>query len=161
MVISNGDLLGPSFAAHAQVPDRSITSALADEALRPVVAGQRPPLRRFEWPLSDAQQPSWSEGRCESSSRRSSPGFVRRYPDPLLPLSFAPLTAAMPRLRSLRQRRSTVAYGHFRSFEQCAKPWPEADVRAHLARAARDAKQPSNQRSASIADSSTVITLSY
>ena len=40
-VISNGDLLGPSFAAHAQVPERAITSALADEALRPVVAGRR------------------------------------------------------------------------------------------------------------------------
>jgi hypothetical protein len=37
-VISNGDLLGPSFAAHAQVPERAITSALEDKVLRPVVA---------------------------------------------------------------------------------------------------------------------------
>ena len=37
-VISNDDLLGPSLAAHAQVPERAITSALEDEVLRPVVA---------------------------------------------------------------------------------------------------------------------------
>jgi hypothetical protein len=40
-VISNGDLLGPSFAAHTQVPERAITSALEDEVLRPVVAERR------------------------------------------------------------------------------------------------------------------------
>ena len=40
-VISNGDLLGPSFAAHTQVPERTITSALEDEVLRPVVAVNR------------------------------------------------------------------------------------------------------------------------
>jgi hypothetical protein len=35
--------------------------------------------------------------------------------EPLLRLSLAPPTAEMPRLRSLRQRLSTGAIGHFRS----------------------------------------------